>query len=84
MLDERLALAGYLEVLSRSEGEGGQGFLLGAPALGQEGVSDEDLFLQTRVQMKSDVSAAGHSQVYTKTEPEPENDVNRSGLPPSG
>lgn len=58
----------YLKVLSCTEGEGVQGFLLRAPALREEGVSDEDLFLQTRVQMKSDVAAAGHSQVHSETD----------------
>lgn len=58
----------HLEVLSRSEGEAAlQLRLLGAPAARQEGVSDEDAFLQTWVQMKSDVAAAGHSQVHTET-----------------
>lgn len=57
----------YLEVPSCGEREAGQVRLLGAPALRQEGVSDEDSFLQTRVQMKSDVAAAGNSQVHTET-----------------
>lgn len=57
----------YLKVLSCSEGEGGQCSLLGAPALRQEGVPDEDPFLHTRVQMKSDVAAAGTSQIHRET-----------------
>ena len=58
----------HLEVASRSEGEAGQLSLLGAPALRQEGVPDEDAFVQTRVQMKSDAAAGRSSQVHTETE----------------
>lgn len=57
----------HLEVLSSGEGEGGAGRLLGAPALGQEGVPDEDSFLQARVEMKSDVAAVRHPQVHAET-----------------
>lgn len=57
----------HLEVLPGSEREGPCG-LLRAPASGQEGVSDEDAFLQTRVEMKSNVAAAGCSKVDAETE----------------
>lgn len=54
--------------MSRSKGDGTPGGLLGAPALRQEGVSDEDSLLETRVEMKSNVAAAGDSQVDTEAE----------------
>lgn len=58
----------HLKVLPRGEGEGAQVHFLGAPALGQEGVPDKDAFLQTRAEMKSDVVAAGVSQINAETE----------------
>lgn len=57
----------HLKVLPGSEREG-PGGLLWAPASRQERVSDEDAFLQTRVEMKSDVTATGCSQVDAETD----------------
>lgn len=57
----------HLKVLPGSEREG-PGGLLRAPASRQEGVSDEDAFLQTWVEMKSDVTAAGRPEVDAETE----------------
>jgi len=66
----------YLKVLPPPEGEGGgQLSLLGAPTLRQEGVPDEDFLLQTRVQMKSDVTAARHTQVHTEAETHEEDET---------
>lgn len=79
----RSRLLSYLKVVSCSEGEWGPGGLLGAPALGQEGVSDEDSFLQTRVKMKSDVAAAGHSQVDAETETHKDTKFDGSEAPPT-
>ncbi|MEQ2198898.1 hypothetical protein XENOCAPTIV_020498, partial [Xenoophorus captivus] len=61
-------MEGHLKVLSRCEGEGLQVRFLWAPALRQEGVPDDDLFLQTGIQMKNDVVATHISQINTKTE----------------
>lgn len=79
----RSRLLSYLKVVSCSEGEWGPSGLLGAPALGQEGVSDEDSFLQTRVEMKSDVAAAGHSQVDAETETHKDTKFDGSEAPPT-
>lgn len=67
--DEALAaVISDLEVAGGGEGGGASGGLLGAPAPPQEGVPDEDSFLQSRVEMKSDVAAARRSQVDAETE----------------
>lgn len=46
-----------LEVVASGKGDGASSGLLGAPAPTQERVPDEDSFLQSRVEMKSDVAA---------------------------
>lgn len=79
----RSSLLSYLKVVSCSEGKGGPGGFLGAPALGQEGVSNEDSFLQTRVEMKSNVAAAGHSQVDAETETHKDTKFDGSEAPPT-
>lgn len=62
------ALSSDLEIAAGGEGGGASGGLLGAPAPPQEGVPDKDSFLQARVEMKSDVAAARHSQVDAEPE----------------
>lgn len=58
----------YLEVLPGAEREALEVLLLRAPALRQEGVPDEDSFLQTGVQMKSDVAAARLLEIHGEAE----------------
>lgn len=56
-----------LKVASGPERKGGPGGLLRTPTLREERVSDKDFLLQPRVEMKSDITAAGVTQVHTET-----------------
>lgn len=55
-----------LKVASCCEGEGDAGPLLGTPALTEEGVPDQDSFLQPRVQVQCDVAAVRIPQIHTE------------------